>query len=104
MIAPDWEAVWRDACKKVGHTPTPPRPATILLDGQVVSNGLVHLDPKLPIGSYQPQDQKRLDSPMPRAVLKLLDTQQSKPIIEIHPCQIEGHSHVGLRFAESNSS
>src|SRR5438132_14350831 len=92
------EDAFREACKIAGHIPTPPRPAKILLDDQVLSSGLAHYDTETSTGSFSPQDGRTLDTPIHGATLMLLDTQQSIPIAQIHPCR-SGQSHVHLRFA-----
>src|SRR5437016_7101214 len=92
------EDVFREACKIAGHIPTPPHPAKILLDDQVLSSGLAHYDTETSTGSFSPQDGGTLDTPIHGATLMLLDTHQSISIAQIQPCPA-GHSHFHFRFS-----
>jgi hypothetical protein len=91
---------WGEACKKTGYTPIPPRPASLVLDGQVFSTGLVLLDqPDSKYGSFQPQDGKTLDTPIRGVALLLLDTRETIVLADASPCPTGSQSHFHLHLA-----
>ena len=91
-------SAWSEACKRIGYTPTPPRPATLLVDGQVFSNGIVHHRKGEPTGSFQPLDGKIQDTPIAQAKLTLADTRETIAATDISPCHISATGEFHFHF------
>lgn len=69
-------------------------PAKLLLDGQVLSTGIVHLQESVSSLMFQPDNGKTLDTPVHGVTLTLRDTSLEVSGVLVEDCPTTGHYHL----------
>jgi hypothetical protein len=69
-------------------------PAKLLLEGQVLSTGIVHLQKSVSSLMFQPDNGKTLDTPIHGVTLTLRDTSVEVSGVLVEDCPTTGHYHL----------